>query len=113
MSRSSRILCAVDFSRPEQAAFEHALALSRERHAELTAVHAVPANERFSWRARARIARTEALRRAADAVGVRLRVTEQHGDPARVILLHANAGRFDVIVIGRHQIARSDTRCSW
>ena len=89
MSRSSRILCAVDFSRPAQAAFEHALVLSRELNAELTAVHAVPVSEGFNWHARERIAKTEALRRAADAAGVRVRVTEQHGDPAGVILLHA------------------------
>ena len=38
MAVSSRILCAVDFSGPAQAAFEHALALSRDRNAELTAV---------------------------------------------------------------------------
>src|SRR5512145_2561563 len=102
VSVSSRILCAVDFSRPAQAAFEHALALSRARNAELTAVHAVPVSERFNWRARERIAKTEALRAAADAAGVRLRVTEQHGDPAGVVLLHANAGRFDLIVLGTH-----------
>jgi nucleotide-binding universal stress UspA family protein len=102
VSVSTRILCAVDFSRPAQAAFEHALALSRARNAELTAVHAVPVSERFNWRARERIAKTEALRAAADAAGVRLRVTEQHGDPAGVILLHANAGRFDLIVLGTH-----------
>jgi nucleotide-binding universal stress UspA family protein len=99
---SSRILCAVDFSRPAQAAFEHALALGRARDAELTAVHAVPVSERFNWRARERIAKSEALRAAADAAGVRLRVIQQHGDPADVILLHANAGRFDLIVLGTH-----------
>ncbi len=102
MSRSTRILCAVDFSRPARAAFEHALALSRDRNAELTAVHAIPVSERFNWRARERIAKTAALRAAAEAAGVRLRVTEQHGDPAGVILLHANAGRFDLIVVGTH-----------
>jgi nucleotide-binding universal stress UspA family protein len=102
VSVSSRILCAVDFSRPAHAAFEHALALGRARDAELTAVHAVPVSERFNWRARERIAKTEALRAAADAAGVRLRVIEQHGDPADVILLHANAARFDLIVLGTH-----------
>jgi nucleotide-binding universal stress UspA family protein len=99
---SSRILCAVDFSRPAQAAFEHALAVSRARNAELTAVHAVPVSERFAWRVRERITKTAALRGAAEAAGVRLRITEQHGDPAGVILLHANAGRFDLIVLGTH-----------
>ena len=54
VSGPSRILCAVDFSRPAQAAFEHALALSRDRNAELTAVHAIPVSERFNWRARER-----------------------------------------------------------
>lgn len=102
VSGPSRILCAVDFSRPAQAAFEHALALSRDRNAELTALHAIPVSERFNWRARERIAKTAALRGAAEAAGVRLRVTEQHGDPAGVILLHANAGRFDLIVVGTH-----------
>lgn len=76
MSTSVRILCAVDFSRPAQAAFAHALALSRERNAELTAVHAVSATDRFSWRARERIANIHAMRRDADAAGVRLRVTD-------------------------------------
>jgi nucleotide-binding universal stress UspA family protein len=102
VSGFSRILCAVDFSRPAQAAFEHALALGRAHNAELTAVHAIPVSQRFNWRARERIAKTAALRGAADAAGVRLRVSEQHGDPAGVILLHANAGRFDLIVVGTH-----------
>ncbi len=102
MSRTSRILCAVDFSRPAKAVFEQALALSRARNAELTAVRAIPVRDRFNWNARERLARTAALQRAAAAAGVRLRVTEQHGDPAGVILLHANTGRFDLIVLGTH-----------
>lgn len=106
MSRPARILCAVDFSRPAQAAFDRALALSRDGNAELTVVHAVPVDERFTWQARQRITRTAALRRAADLADVRLRVSEQHGDPADVILLHAHAGRFDRIVLGIH--ARTD-----
>ncbi|MEP7117573.1 MAG: universal stress protein [Acidobacteriota bacterium] len=102
MSRSARVLCAVDFSQPAQAAFDHALALSRERNADLTAVHAIPASEPFNWHAEERIARAQTLRAAADAAGVRLRFTEQHGDPAGVILLHANTGRFDLVVLGTH-----------
>jgi nucleotide-binding universal stress UspA family protein len=102
VSGFSRILCAVDFSRPAQAAFEQALALCRERGADLTLVQAIPLSERFNWRARERMARTARLRDAAAAAGVRLHVTEQHGDPAGVILLHASAGRFDLIVLGTH-----------
>lgn len=97
-----RIICAVDFSRPSQAAYARALAISRDRRAELTVVHAVPAAERFNWQARARIDRTAELRAAADAAGVPVRISEQHGDPTGVILLHANAGRFDLIVLGHH-----------
>jgi nucleotide-binding universal stress UspA family protein len=52
MNQISRILCAVDFSRPAHAAFEHALALSRARNAELTVVHAVPKDQPFRWHAR-------------------------------------------------------------
>jgi nucleotide-binding universal stress UspA family protein len=99
----SRILVAVDFSGPGQAAFRQALALSHARNAELTVVHAVPANERFSSGARARIVMIGALRRAAEASGVKLRVSVQQGDPAGVILLHANARPFDLIVIGTNQ----------
>ena len=102
MSGLTRILCAVNFSRPAQAAFEQAVALSRDRDAELTVVHAVPVSERSNWRARERIAKTAALRAAAARARVRLRVTEQHGDPAGVILLHANAGGFDLVVLGTH-----------
>ncbi len=102
MSASARILCALDFSRPATSAFELALALSRDRNAELTVVHAVSPGKRSSWRARERIATTTALRAQAGAAGVRLRVSEQHGDTAGVILRHANAGRFDLIVLGTH-----------
>jgi nucleotide-binding universal stress UspA family protein len=102
VSKALRILCAVDFSRPAQAAFEQSLSLSRACNAELTVVRAIPPGERFNWRARERIARTAELRRAAAVAGVRLRVSEQHGAAAGVILLHANAGRFDLIVLGTH-----------
>ena len=44
-----------------------------------------------------------ALRHAAEAEGVSLRVSVQHGDPAGVIVLHANARAFDLVVVGTHQ----------
>lgn len=100
MKRLSRILCAIDSSRPAQAAFSQALALSGARHTELALVIAVPRSEPFNRRARARIALIAALRRAADAAGVRLRVSVQHGDPAGVILLHAQSRHCDLIVLG-------------
>ena len=103
MNQPSRILVAVDFSRPGRAAFDQALALSREHGAELTVVHAVPVNRPFSWRARERIALIAKLREIADSRGVRFRVGVQHGDPAGVILLHAQSRRPDLVVLGTHQ----------
>jgi nucleotide-binding universal stress UspA family protein len=44
-----------------------------------------------------------ALRHAAEAEGVSLRVSVQHGDPAGVIALHANARAFDLVIVGTHQ----------
>jgi nucleotide-binding universal stress UspA family protein len=99
----SRILCAVDFSRPARAAFARALALSREHNAELTVVQAVPVTEPFGSRGRARMTHISGLRQAAEAEGVSLSVSVQHGDPADVIVLHANARAFDLVVIGTHQ----------
>ena len=103
MIQLSRILCAVDFSRPARAAFARALALSREHNAELTVVQAVPVTESFGLRGRARMTHIAALRHAAEAEGVSLRVSVQHGDPAGVIVLHANARAFDLVIVGTHQ----------
>jgi nucleotide-binding universal stress UspA family protein len=99
----SRILAAVDFSEPAQAAFDQALALAQAHDAELTVVHAVPPDQSFGWRARARIALIGTLRQRAAAASVVLKVSVQHGDPARVILLHAQARHADLIVLGTHQ----------
>ena len=103
MIELSRILCAVDFSRPARTAFARALALSREHNAELTVVQAVPLTESFNLRGRARMTHIAALRHAAEAQGVSLRVSVQAGDPAGVIVLHANARPFDVVIVGTHQ----------
>ena len=103
MNRLSRILSAVDFSETARAAFDHALVLSRTHNAELTVVHAIPKEERFGRHARERIAMIAALRQAAEAAGVRFKVSVQHGDPAGVILLHARSRRPDLIVLGTNQ----------
>jgi nucleotide-binding universal stress UspA family protein len=103
MNQLSRILSAVDFSEPGRAAFDQALVLSRTHNAELTVVHAIPKEQPFRWHARERIAMIAALREAAEAAGVRLKVSVQHGDPAGVILLHARARRPDLLVLGTNQ----------
>ena len=100
MSKLHRVLAAVDFSEPARAAFDHALALSRLHDAELLVVHAVPTDRPFKWHGRERIALIGALRSAAKTAGVRFKVSVQHGDPAGVIMLHANARHADLIVLG-------------
>ena len=100
MTKLSRVMTAVDFSKPARTAFDHALALSRMHGAELSVVHAVPSDRPFRWQARDRTALIGSLREAARTAGVPFRVSVQHGDPAGVILLHANARRPDLIVLG-------------
>ena len=106
MKEVSRVMCAVDLSRPSGAAFRHALAVAKSRKAELNVVFAVPRRVPLNRRARQRVALLADLRRAAAASGVRMTVSVQHGDPARVILLHANSSNApsapDLIVIGTH-----------
>ena len=103
MQQCSRVLVAVDFSKPSRGAFEYALALSQRHGAELIVVQAVPRNQAFSWHARERLALTAKLRRRADLANVELRERVQQGDPAEIILLHARSLRPDVIVAGTHQ----------
>lgn len=103
MTQLSRILAAVDFSKVSYGAFEHALALSTQHGAELVVVHAVPRNHAFAFRASERIALRGKLLRRAQQAGVSFRMTVQHGDPAKVVLLHARTLRPDVIVVGTHQ----------
>ncbi len=100
MTKLHRVLAAVDFSAPGRAAFDHALALSRLHDAELTVVNAIPTDRPFKWDARERVKLMGSLSDAAQAAGVRFKVSVQHGDPAGVILLHASARRADLIVIG-------------
>lgn len=103
MTELSHVLCAVDFSEPAQVAFTQALALSAEQGAHLTVVHAVPLDQRFRERGRARMKAQSRLQRLAERKDVRLRVRVQQGEPAGIILLHANAKPFDLLVIGSHR----------
>ena len=95
-----RILVAVDSPSGRDAAFERAVALARPSGSELYVLHAVPANQPFSFRAAERLERMDDLRARAAAAGVRVHTVEQHGDPAEIIELHANARAVDLIVMG-------------
>jgi len=97
---SKRILVAASLTSGRDAAFERGLALARAAGAEMYLLHAVPANQAFSVGATHRLERTAELRSRAEQAGVVVRTAEQHGDPAEIIDLHANARDVDVIVMG-------------
>jgi nucleotide-binding universal stress UspA family protein len=103
MSTLSRILCAVDLERASERALDRALSLALVGDARLFILHATPPNAPFSWRAGARRQYLTELRERAEAKGVKVRVEEQHGDPARVIVLHANARNVDIVILGSNR----------
>jgi nucleotide-binding universal stress UspA family protein len=98
--KNKQILVAASLTDGRDAAFERGLALARESGAELYLLHAVPAYQAFSVGATHRLKRTAELRRRAEQAGVVVLTVEQHGDPAEIIALHANARAVDLIVMG-------------
>ena len=96
----TRILVAINSPNGRDAAFESALMLARRSGAELYLLHAVPAKERFSFRAGERLERMAEMRQRAEEMGVRVQTVEQHGDAAEIIELHASAREVDLIVMG-------------
>jgi len=103
LNLSSRILAAVDFSRPAGDAFEYALAVSKRHGAELVVLQAVPLDQTVRQHAGERLALTATLRQRADQAGVELTERVQQGDPAEIILLHARSLEPDLIVMGTQQ----------
>jgi nucleotide-binding universal stress UspA family protein len=103
----NRILVALKLTDAGDPAFERALALAKASGAELYLLHAVPANQPFAFRAAERLARAAELRRRAEDAGVRVVTAEQHGDPAEIIVLHADARAVDFIVMA------SERRTGW
>ena len=105
--KHNRILVALNLTEGRDPIFERALALAKTSGAELYLLHAVPAIQRFSFRAPERFGRAAELRRRAEAAGVTVVTAEQHGDPAEIIVLHAEARSVDFIVMG------SERRTGW
>jgi nucleotide-binding universal stress UspA family protein len=103
MATLARILCAIDLEKASERAFDRALTLAIISQAKLHLLHATPANVPFSWRATHRLEYLTDLRERAEAAGVKVRVEEQHGDPARVIVLSANARKVDLVVLGSNR----------
>jgi nucleotide-binding universal stress UspA family protein len=62
-------------------------------------LHAVPVGHPFAYRANERLRRATELRNHAEAAGVSAQTAEQHGDPAEIIVLHADARAVDLIVM--------------
>jgi nucleotide-binding universal stress UspA family protein len=103
MKTLARILCAIDLEKASERAFDRALSIATIADARLFLLHATPANVRFSSRARERLDYLNQLRKRAQAAGVKVRVEEQHGDPADLIVLHANARKVDIVVLGSNR----------
>jgi nucleotide-binding universal stress UspA family protein len=98
-----KILCAIDLTKASRNAFERALSIARTSKARLYVLHAVPAELPFSWKQRERLELLTGLQQRAERAGVPVRIVEQHGDPARVIVLHANARKADLVVLGSNR----------
>jgi len=103
MTSLARILCAIDLEKSSERAFERALSLAVISKAKLYVLHATPANVRFSSRSGERFKYLTELRKRAEAAGAKARVDEQHGDPAGIIVLHANARKMDLVVLGSNR----------
>jgi nucleotide-binding universal stress UspA family protein len=100
MMNKKRILVAADLTNGRDAAFERGLEIARMSGAEVYLLHAVPAKQPFSSGATKRLRRTAEFRDRAERLGVTLQAVDQHGDPAEIIELHANARDVDLIVMG-------------
>jgi len=103
----TRILVAVNLPNGPDAAFERALTLARASGAGLYLLHAVPVNQRFSFRAAERLERMATLRKRAQNAGVSVEIVEQQGDAAAIIELHADSRGVDLVVMG------GDARRGW
>jgi nucleotide-binding universal stress UspA family protein len=98
-----KIVCAVDLTKASRPAFERALSIARASAGRLYVLHAVPANRPFSWRATERLHFLADLRKRAEREGVPVRLVEQHGDPASLIVLHADSRKADLVVLGSNR----------
>ncbi|ABS27289.1 universal stress protein [Anaeromyxobacter sp. Fw109-5] len=122
MTAWTRILCAVDFSEGARQALADAADLARRHGAELTllhvweAPHAVATMAVVAWpvptgaEAEELAAELERWKQEAERLaGTRVRIAFGHGAPGAAIVRMAEAGRFDVVVVGtrRHGLARA------
>ena len=103
MTTIKKVMCAIDLTEASRNAFDRALSIARASKARLYILHAVPANHPFSWHQSERLRLLTTLRERAERAGVPVRTVEQHGDPARTIVLHAKARKADIVVLGSNR----------
>ena len=103
MTTIKKILCAIDLTKASRNAFDRALSIARASQARLYVLHAVPANVPFARHQSERLALLTSLRQRAERAGVPVRTVEQHGDPAGLIVLHANDRKADLVVLGSNR----------
>ena len=103
MTTIRKILCAIDLTKASRNTFDRALSIARVSGARLYILHAVPDNHPYSWHAKERLELLTNLRQRAEREGVPVRTVEQHGDPAGVIVLHANSRKADLVVLGSNR----------
>jgi nucleotide-binding universal stress UspA family protein len=98
-----KILCAIDLTKASRIAFDRALGIAHASKGRLYVLHAVPGDRPFSVDQGERFRLLTSLRQRAERQGVPVRTVEQHGDPAGVIVLHANARKADLVVLGSNR----------
>ena len=103
MTTITKILCAIDLTKASRNAFDRALSIARVSKARLYVLHAVSPNDTFSSQQSERLELLTNLRQRAERQGVAVRIVEQQGDPAGVIVLHANARKADLVVLGSNR----------
>lgn len=103
MTAIRKILCAIDLTKASRHAFDRALSIARVSKGRLYVLHVVPATVPFASQQSTRLALLTSLRERAERDGVPVRIVEQHGDPARLIVLHANARKADLVVLGSNR----------
>ncbi len=103
MTTITKILCAIDLTKASRNAFDRALSIARVSKARLYVLHAVPPDQTFSSHQAERLELFTRLRQRAERQGVPVRIVEQQGDPAGVIVLHADARKADLVVLGSNR----------
>ena len=98
-----KVLCAIDLTKASHKAFDRALSIARASKARLYVLHVVPATHSYSRHQSERLKLLTSLRERAEREGVPVRTVEQHGDPAEMIVLHADSRKADLVVIGSNR----------